>query len=102
MHGSALCKQSEDVEQDLRHEIAPSVEVVERAVPVESDGNLLSVGHLRPEDDCMQSVVIKGNLLSVGHLRPEDDCMQSVVIKGNLLSVGHRWGWEGRPERRWE
>jgi hypothetical protein len=53
---------------------------VERAVPVESDGNLLSVGHLRPEDDCMQSV----------------------VIKGNLLSVGHRWGWEGRPERRWE
>jgi hypothetical protein len=39
MHGSALCKQSEDVEQDLRHEIAPSVEVVERAVPVESDGN---------------------------------------------------------------
>jgi hypothetical protein len=80
MHGSALCKQSEDVEQDLRHEIAPSVEVVERAVPVESDGNLLSVGHLRPEDDCMQSV----------------------VIKGNLLSVGHRWGWEGRPERRRE
>jgi hypothetical protein len=46
MHGSALCKQSEDVEQDLRHEIAPSVEVVERAVPVESDGNLLCVGHL--------------------------------------------------------
>ena len=45
-HGSALCKQSEDVEQDLRHEVAPSVEVVERAVPVESDGNLLCVGHL--------------------------------------------------------
>ena len=41
-----LCKQSEDVEQDLRHEVAPSVEVVERAVPVESDGNLLCVGHL--------------------------------------------------------
>ena len=46
MHGSALCKQSEDVEQDLRHEVAPSVEVVERSVPVESDGNLLCVGHL--------------------------------------------------------
>jgi hypothetical protein len=41
---------------------------------------IIKGNHLRPEDDCMPSVVIKGN-----HLRPEDDCMQSVVIKGKHL-----------------